>query len=294
MASVDPALMQLPWLPPAFTHVLPGRGEMFYRHHQHADPTVPTLLLLHGWTATADLQFFTAYEALAEHFSFIAVDHRGHGRGLRTTVPYQLDDAADDAALLVEALGVGPVVTVGYSMGGPISMLFCQRHPHLVRGMVVQATAQEWLEKRWERWRWSLLYAMGPLLRSFMYPRALRWATRHATRRGYPMSHYAMWAVGEMRRGDATNIVEAGRALSRHDARPWARQLRKPAAMLVTTRDRLVPPAKQRALATALDAYVVEIADDHLCTWTSADEYSASTLRLVQHVVAASVPATPA
>jgi hypothetical protein len=47
-------------------------------------------------------------------------------------------------------------------------------------------------------------------------------------------------------------------------------------------------------LATALDAYVVEIADDHLCTWTSADEYSASTLRLVQHVVAASVPATPA
>ena len=72
--------MVLPWLPPGRTMVLPGRGEMFYRHHQHPDPTAPTLLLLHGWTASADLQFFTAYEALAAEHSFIAIDHRGHGK----------------------------------------------------------------------------------------------------------------------------------------------------------------------------------------------------------------------
>jgi pimeloyl-ACP methyl ester carboxylesterase len=277
--------MHVPWLPPGRTMVLPGRGEVFYRHHQHSDTTAPTLLLLHGWTASADLQFFTAYEALAEHWSFIAVDHRGHGRGLRTTMHFELADAADDAALLVRALDVGPVVTIGYSMGGPISMLFALRHPELVRGMVVQATAMEWREKRWERWRWSLVYAMGPLLRSFMYPRALRWAMRHATRRGYPMSNYAMWAFGEMRRGDAGNIVEAGRSLSRHDARPWAGRLGKPAASLVTTRDRLVPPAKQRALADAMNAVVVELDDDHLCTVTSADRYADATVRLVQHVL---------
>ncbi|MCU1388444.1 MAG: putative hydrolase, partial [Ilumatobacteraceae bacterium] len=57
--------MKVPWLPPGHTAVLEGRGEVFYRYHQHADPTAPTLLLLHGWTASADLQFFTAYEALA-------------------------------------------------------------------------------------------------------------------------------------------------------------------------------------------------------------------------------------
>ena len=28
-------------------------------------PNAPTVLLLHGWTASADLQFFTAYETLA-------------------------------------------------------------------------------------------------------------------------------------------------------------------------------------------------------------------------------------
>ena len=112
-------------------------------------PRRPTLLLLHGWTASADLQFFTAYETLAEAYSFVAVDHRGHGRGIRNArEPFRLEDAADDAAALVEALGLGPVILVGYSMGGPISMLFWRRHPELVAGMVLEATALEWRESR--------------------------------------------------------------------------------------------------------------------------------------------------
>src|SRR5687768_16475505 len=93
--------MRLPWLPPGRTVRLEGRGEMFVRWHQHPDPTAPTLLLLHGWTASADLQFFTAYEALAEHYSFVAVDHHGHGRGLRSSIPFTLELAADDAAGVV-------------------------------------------------------------------------------------------------------------------------------------------------------------------------------------------------
>ena len=104
-------MLTVPWLPEGRTVLLPGRGEVFYRHHRHANPDAPTLLLLHGWTASADLQFFTAYEALAEHWSFVAIDHRGHGRGLRTLAPFELEDVADDAAALVELLGVGPVVT---------------------------------------------------------------------------------------------------------------------------------------------------------------------------------------
>ena len=67
--------MITPWLPPGHTAVLAGRGEVFFRYHQHADPAAPTLLLLHGWTASADLQFFTAYEELAEDFSSVSYTH---------------------------------------------------------------------------------------------------------------------------------------------------------------------------------------------------------------------------
>ena len=138
------ATLVMPWLPPGHTMVLPGRGEVFHRYHRHANPAAPTLLLLHGWTASADLQFFTAYEALAEHYSFVAIDHRGHGRGLRSPAKFDLVEVADDAALLVQSLGLAEVVTVGHSMGGPISLLLTQRHPQLVRALVVQATALEW------------------------------------------------------------------------------------------------------------------------------------------------------
>jgi pimeloyl-ACP methyl ester carboxylesterase len=283
--SSDP---MMPWLPEGRTLVVPGRGELFYRFHRHLDPAAPTVLLLHGWTATADLQFFTAYQALATHCSFITLDHRGHGRGLRPDARFELEDAADDAAALVEALGVGPVITVGYSMGGPISMLLTRGHPHLVRGIVVQATALEWCSSRFERVRWKTVHLIGPLLRSFAYPRFLRKGLRRLLGPRSALQVYVPWLTGELRRNDAFSIVQAGQALSRYDARPWAGELHKPAASLITSRDRLVPPRKQRALAQALGAEVREVVADHLCAWEQPDEFAAATLELVELVAAVS------
>lgn len=276
--------LQTPWLPSGQVLLLPGRGEIFYRHHRHPDPSAPTLLLLHGWTATADLQFFTAYEALAEHWSFIAVDHRGHGRGLRNPDRFELEDAADDAAALVRALGVGPVITVGYSMGGPISLLLARRHPDLVAGIVVQATALEWRAKWYERWQWKTLHLLGFVLRSRALPGLMRWGIRRLMEPDDPLAVYVPWVSAELRRNDTFNIVQAGQALSRYDARDWAKDLGKPAASLITTRDRLVWPRKQRALADALSAHVIELRDDHLVSWTSAADFSATTVELVRHV----------
>ena len=88
-----------PALPPGRNVALPGRGTTFVR--ELAGPEgAPTLLLLHGWTATADLNWFACFEPLAEHFRVVALDHRGHGRGLRGDDPFRLEDCADDAAAL--------------------------------------------------------------------------------------------------------------------------------------------------------------------------------------------------
>ena len=257
---------------------------MFYRHHRHADASAPTLLLLHGWTASADLQFFTAYEALAEHYSFVAVDHRGHGRGIRAAKKFELADAADDAAALVEQLGLAPVITVGYSMGGPIGMLLAQRNPELVRAMVMQATALEWRATRRERAKWKTVHIVGPLLRSAAYPRSMRWGIRRLLGRNHSLLQYVPWMANELRRNDALAVVHAGQSMSRYDARGWAPSLGKPAASLVTTRDRLVKPRKQRALADALNSHVIELPDDHIAAWTSPDAFAKATVELVRSV----------
>jgi pimeloyl-ACP methyl ester carboxylesterase len=280
-----------PWLPEGRTLVAPGRGELFYRHYQHPDPAAPIVLLLHGWTASADLQFFTAYEALASYCSLLTIDHRGHGRGVRSEHRFELEDVADDAAALIELLEVRPVIAVGYSMGGPVSMLLARRHPHLVRALVVQATALEWCSSLPDRVRWKTMRIIGPLLRSLAYQRWLRHGIRRLLGEGHPLQVYVPWLSGEMRRNDPLAIVQAGQALSRYDARPWAGDLSMPAASLITTRDRLVRPRKQRALAESLGAEIRELAGDHLSAWQHPDEFAAATLALVQSVAARSLTA---
>jgi 3-oxoadipate enol-lactonase len=278
----------IPWLPEGRTLVVAGRGELFYRFHRHPDPDAPIVLLLHGWTATGDLQFFTAYESLAAICSFITFDYRGHGRGLRLASRFELEDVADDAAALIEALEVEPVIAVGYSMGGAVGMLLAHRHPQLVRAMVMQATELEWCSSLLDRVRWKTARIIGPLLRSFAYQRWLTHGISRLLGAGHPLQAYVPWLSGEMRRNDALSIVQAGQALSRYDARPWVGELRIPSVSLITTRDRLVKPHKQHALADALGAEVRELVGDHLSTWVHPHEYAAATVELVEMVAAKS------
>lgn len=276
-----------PPTPVGHVRVVPGRGEMFYRRHTGGAPGAPTLLLLHGWTASADLQWFACYEQLGERYPFVAVDHRGHGRGLRSDEPFTLEAAADDAAALVRDLGIGPVIPVGYSMGGPISMLFLQRHPDLVSGLVLAATALEWRATRWERARWKFLAVSRSLLSS---PRA-----RHAVHRGLSalveeeasdLRRYLPWFAAEYRRGDVDAIIDAGWALSRYDFRPYVEGVGVPAGYVLTTQDTLVPPHKQRALAMGLRAEVVEVHGDHLAPFVRGPQFSAALRRAVDGVAA--------
>jgi 3-oxoadipate enol-lactonase len=278
--------MRLPWLPPGHVAVLDGRGEIFYRHHLHPDATRPTVLLLHGWTASGDLQFYTAYEELAEHVSFIAVDHRGHGRSMRPPEPFELEDAADDAAALIRQLGIASVIAVGYSMGGPVTLLLNRRHPDLVSAIVVEATALEWRATLNERLRWKTIRMLGPVMRSWASPLWLRAGLRRMVRQQPALAPYVDWLAGEISRNSAVHLVHAGQALSRYDSLLWAGTLGTPAAMLVTTADRLVKPCKQRQLAKALHAHVVEVAGDHLAPWINPVEFSSATTELVLHVAA--------
>jgi len=56
--------------------------------------------------------------------------------GKRPDVPYTLDDMADDAVGLMDALGVGRAHIVGASMGGMIAQLTAINHPDRTRSLV--------------------------------------------------------------------------------------------------------------------------------------------------------------
>jgi pimeloyl-ACP methyl ester carboxylesterase len=282
----------LPWVPEGRLVRVEGRGELFARLHRHPDPQAPVVLLLHGWTASVDLQFAMAYPALAERYSFVGIDHRGHGRGGRTPDPFRLEDVADDAAALVRTLELGPVVAVGYSMGGPIALLLARRHPELVRGLVAQATALDWRSTWRDRLLWRVLPVFGSWLRTKGYRRLLNravpWvlgARRRDAGGEHPVQPYLPWLLSEMSRNDPFVMVEAGRALSAFDARPWAGDLAVPAGVLITTADRLVWPRQQQSLAAALGAETRMLHADHFATLSHPEDYAALTVELIDGVV---------
>jgi 3-oxoadipate enol-lactonase len=277
-----------PPTPPGRVVLVPGRGEVFVRDSGPVDgrPDAPTVLLLHGWTAGADLNFFPVYGPLAERYRVIGVDHRGHGRGLRSVETFSLEDCADDAAGVLRELGVSGAIVVGYSMGGPIALLLAQRHPDLVAALVPQATALEWRATLYERlvWRGLALWELGRRVGTFdiFVERVIREAVKYAPE----VEPYAPWLVAEFRRGFASWLAEAGRALSEFDARPFAGSLGVPAVVCVTTTDRLVRPQKQRQLAEALHAETVEIRGDHGVPVMRGDRYTKGTLAAVDLVAA--------
>lgn len=274
--------LTLPWLPPAEIVRIDGRGEFFARHHRHPDPDAPTLVLVHGWTASADLQFFTAYRALADHYSFLAIDHRGHGRGLRTATEFTLDEVADDAVVVAHALGIRRAIVVGYSMGGPITLTLARRHRDFVEAAVLGGTALEWRATWRERIGWKLLLpTLGMVLRSRRLSRRSARFLEKFLPAHHPLHPYVPWLTGEVRRGDVDAIVQAGRAIGGYDARAWAPDLGVRTAVLLTTEDRLVKPKKQRALAAAMDAPIREVHADHLAPWEAPDQFASVLLELV-------------
>lgn len=258
-------------LPPARTVIAPGRGELFLRDTGGDGPAV---MLLHGWIASADLNWRTTYgDLIGAGYRVLAIDHRGHGRGLRPLEPFRLADCAADAAAALRELHVAPALVVGYSMGGAVAQLLARDHLDVVSGLVLSGTAQHWQEPETRRY-WRAMGALGLAL-SVSPIRTWRWGFRRV---GLPESQESDWLLSELTRHSARDIAEAGRELGRFDSRPWLRPLGVPTAVVVTSRDEAVPPAKQHELAAALEARVFEAPIRHLEVASAPERYNQALL----------------
>jgi len=286
-------------LPPARLVPIHGHGELFFRDAPGPDADAPTVLLLHGWMFPADMHWFTSYGPLSRRARVLAPDHRGHGRGTRPSRPFRLADVADDAAALIRRLGIGPVTVVGYSMGGPIALLLWRRHPEVVSGLVLCATSATFDVTRTDHWMWRGMGILQLVMR--LFPR--HWwerASQAVVDRRLPLQLTRMigadlpdqldgllpWMVGEVDRGSAEDIAEAGRELSRFDARGWVARVDVPAAVVITTRDKLVGVANQRDLAARLGGRttVIEVDVDHDAMIARADAFVPALLAAVDAV----------
>ena len=112
-------------------------GELQLCHDAFGEPEHPPMLLVMGlgfqlvhWPEDLCRQL------AAEGFRVIRFDNRDAGRS--THLPgqrYSVDDMADDAVGLLDALGIDSAHVVGASLGGMIAQTMAIRHPRRVRSL---------------------------------------------------------------------------------------------------------------------------------------------------------------
>ncbi|GAA4094499.1 alpha/beta fold hydrolase [Nocardioides kongjuensis] len=247
----------LPELPAGRLLDLPGRGEAFVvdTGAPAGDPGAPTLLLFHGLATTSYLTWFSTLAELAATHRVVMLDQRWHGRGI-VSERFSLEDCVDDAAAVLDQLGIASVVAVGYSMGGALAQLFWRRHPERTAGLVLASTAACWSQTRGDAMFYPTLHKANDRFRDRYRQRVLEVRAGLGDER-HVGAEMSTWAWGEFRSTSAWAMPEVLGALGRFDARPWLGEVDVPTAVVVTGRDHAIATSRQRALAAAIPGATV-------------------------------------
>lgn len=254
-------------LPPGQPVHLAGRGTTLVREVP-GPPGAPVLLLLHGLGATAAVNWFACFGPLGAEFRVIALDQRGHGRGIRPgRRGFRLEECADDVVALADALELDQIIPVGYSMGGPIAQLVWRRHPDRVRALVLCATSRNFRGTPHPDAA-SLALGAGATAAAA----ALRLVPPHI-RRQFVRARVAQrvtdpdlqsWVISELSEHDPSALLEATRELRRFSSASWIGALDVPTAVVITDRDTVVSPTRQHKLAASIPrARVFDVDGDH-------------------------------
>jgi 2-succinyl-6-hydroxy-2,4-cyclohexadiene-1-carboxylate synthase len=105
--------------------------------HVEVGGSGPPLLLLHGFTGSTETLEELA-RGLADRYRTIRVDLLGHGRSdaPRDPRPYAMESCVEDLVAVLDALGVGRVRVIGYSLGGRVALGLASRRPERVTSVI--------------------------------------------------------------------------------------------------------------------------------------------------------------
>jgi pimeloyl-ACP methyl ester carboxylesterase len=267
----------LPWAPvPEGRMVeLPGRGGSTYvTDTPGPDPRSPTIVLLHALGCTGLLTWFPAIRPLSKRFRVVTLDQRWHGQGIRSD-EFSLADCADDVAALVEVLGLDDVLVAGYSMGSIVAQRVWRQHPEKVSGLVLGATTDRFQLSLAERAFFTGMGAGMVATRGISRSRtALRAARVAHDRLDLDPNDMHAWALREFRSTSPWAVGQALAALGRHHSRPWIRRIDVPTAVVVNTKDRVIPAARQVRLARSIPGTTIhEVSAGHASCVLSSERF---------------------
>ena len=108
----------------------------------------PTLVFLGGLMSDMEGTKALHLEAWCESQGrgFLRFDYSGHGQSSGAFTDFSIGDWAEDAEAILAAKTEGPLLLIGSSMGGWVSLLMTKRIPNRIAGLVTIAAAPDFTE----------------------------------------------------------------------------------------------------------------------------------------------------
>jgi pimeloyl-ACP methyl ester carboxylesterase len=238
---------------------LPNRGST-YVVDSGATATGPTFVMLHALACTGLLTWYPSLEMMRRLGRVVVFDQRCHGSGV-VSPRFLLEDCADDAAALADALGIDTFIPVGYSMGSLIAQQVWRRHADRVDGLVLCAAASTFGRATHERLATGLLAA----LLDATGPRPSPPDPERPSIDDFVMND-RLWALGQVRATSRGAMMRALAEITRFDSTRWIADIDVPTSVLIPLRDGVIPPRHQRWVAEQIpNADTVTVDAGHAC-----------------------------
>ncbi len=239
---------------------VPGRGRTWLTDIPGPTPDAPAVILLHAVGCTGMLTWFPVVEMLSAKYRVVIFDQRWHGRGI-TSEHLSIRDCADDVSAIANLLDLVQPVVAGYSMGSIIAQRCWRQHPQRFGGLVLAATTDHFRTNGREQVFHTAMEVGTGAFRALSFSKTINAAAQAATEALLDPTDTHQWALAEWRSTSPWAIAQAVASLGRHHSTPWLAQIDIPTAVVVTTKDKVLSPERQRVIAATIPGATVHEAE---------------------------------
>ncbi|HYC43845.1 MAG TPA: 3-oxoadipate enol-lactonase [Burkholderiales bacterium] len=186
---------------------------------------------------------------LARRFSVLRYDTRGHGESGAPLGPYTLEQLADDAKALFDALGIEQTHWVGLSMGGMIGQVFALKYPGVFQSMVLADTTSRRPPNAAQMWGERVALAREKGMDGVVEGTLARWFTEaYRSERQDVMDRIS----SDIRRTPVEGFAGCCAAIAKVDVLERLHEIRCPTLVIVGEEDRGTPVDAARKIQESI------------------------------------------
>jgi pimeloyl-ACP methyl ester carboxylesterase len=209
-------------------------------------------LLLIGGFGCDHMIWSQVAAVLSSRYAVISFDNRGMGQSSPSAGPYSIRDLADDAAALLDAIGIEQAHVAGHSMGGQIAQELALTRPDMVGSLLLLSSCAKCDERNK-----SLIEEHGRLP-AIAHTRTcalliMPWLyTSSFYSRPGAIDELLDWILKYPYQPTPTELERQSRAINAFDAVDRIGGINCPTLVMVGEEDIMIPPVFSRSLADSI------------------------------------------